>query len=231
MQRKKSLPIGFIIIRTISNALIIGAVFYLVLLIWPIVKAEASYRLNRWRGIRYTVDEGKPVVIEKPSPGARYFKRLAQEPTPIKITPISKEFGIIIEKIGVNAPVVADVDSSNYEAYMEALRHGVAQAKGTKKPGEVGNTYIHGHSTLNFWQMGKYATVFTLLNKVVVGDRVVTFYKGNRYDYEVIRKEIFQGFDITPLLRDYDEPMLTLQTCDPPGTSLNRLIVTAKLVN
>ncbi|EKE00377.1 MAG: hypothetical protein ACD_22C00036G0004, partial [uncultured bacterium] len=25
------------------------------------------------------------------------------------------------------------------------------------------------------------------------------------------------------------EPILTLQTCDPPGTTINRLIVTAKL--
>lgn len=230
MARKKPLPIKFIIARTISNALIIGAVVYLGLSALPIIKAEASYRFNRLRGIRYVIDEGKRVPGENQHPGANYFLRLAKEPPPIKVKPVSYEFGIVIEKIGVNAPVVADVESSNYEEYMEALKHGVAHAKGTKKPGEVGNTYIHGHSTLNFWQMGKYATVFTLLNKVGEGDRIITFYKGKRYDYKVVKKEIFPGYDITPLLRHYDEPILTLQTCDPPGTTLNRLIVTAKLI-
>lgn len=230
MTRKKPLPIKFIIARTISNSLIIGAVVYLGLSALPIIKAEAFYRFNRLRGIRYVIDEGKRVPVENKHPGASYFLRLVKEPTPIKIKPVSYEFGIIIEKIGVNAPVVADVASSNYEEYMEALKHGVAHAKGTKKPGEVGNTYIHGHSTLNFWQMGRYATVFTLLNKIEVGDRIITFYKGKRYDYKVTKKEIFPGYDITPLLRSYDEPILTLQTCDPPGTTLNRLIVTARLI-
>lgn len=198
--------------------------------LFPIVKAEVIYRFQRWRGITYSVDENSKSSSTL-SKGAAYFAVLAKEPTPLKIEPLSREFGIIIEKIGVNAPIVADVDSANYEEYMEALRHGVAHAKYTSYPGEAGNSYVHGHSTLNFWQMGKYATVFTLLNKVEVGDRIVTFYKGKRFDYRVVKKEYFDHYDITPILREYSEPTLSVQTCHPPGTTRQRLVLTANLIS
>jgi sortase (surface protein transpeptidase) len=45
-----------------------------------------------------------------------------------------------------------------------------------------------------------------------------------------VSKELLKGWDTFPLTRTTIEPILTLQTCDPPGTTLNRLVVTAKLL-
>ena len=60
-------------------------------------------------------------------------------------------------------------------------------------------------------------------------DEIDVFYEDIRYIYKVVSKIV-----VTPEgLSDYvkkntDENSLTLQTCYPPGTSLNRLIVIAK---
>jgi LPXTG-site transpeptidase (sortase) family protein len=215
----------FIIVRTVSNSLLIGSVLYLFLAFGPIVSAELSYSFRQWRGVTYSLEKG--VAAPKFSP----FASLIGQPTPLRVTPVNRGFSIVIEKLGVNAPVVKNVNVADYKEYINSLRYGVAHAAGTPIPSvQPGNTYLFAHSALDFWNFGKYAMVFTLLNKLGNGDRLVLFYEGQRYDYQVFNKEVVKDFDTKPLGRTYDEPVLTLQTCDPPGTALNRLIVTARLV-
>ncbi len=216
----------FIILRTLANTLVLGSLAFLSISLYPLVKDEFLYYYRRFRGIEYTLEE--PAETQpQPSP----FSTLRTQPTPLKITPKSTDFGIVIEKIGVNAPIVADVDTTSREAYMGAMRYGVAHAKGTAKPDEVGNVYLFAHSTLNFWEYGEYATVFTTLHQLAPGDKIVIFYKGKRYDYRVAEKEIVPGFDLTPLTRTSSRNLLTLQTCDPPGTTWRRLIIIAELIS
>jgi sortase A len=62
-----------------------------------------------------------------------------------------------------------------------------------------------------------------------VGDRIIIFYQGRRYDYIVFDKTITKPEETHFLTDSYDQSVLTLQTCDPPGTLLNRLVVRAKL--
>lgn len=199
----------FIALRTLANALVLGSLVFLSISLYPLIKAEVLYYYG-----------AQPSSSSPP----------ASQPTPLTVTPVSKDFGIVIEKIGVNAPVIADVDTTSNAAYMEALRHGVAHAKDTAKPNEVGNIYLFAHSTLNFWEYGEYAAVFTLLHQVAPGDRVVLVYQGKQYDYRVIEKEIVPGFDLTPLERESSRSLLTIQTCDPPGTTLRRLILIAERI-
>ena len=218
-------PIPRFAIQTVANALIIGGIGLLTLTIWPTVSSEVWYWGKKLeRSIKCKIYG----INCKKSPQS-LFAPLAHSPTPLKVEPISKEFGLVIEKIGVNAPVVENVSVIDRASYLEAMRHGVAHAKGTARPGETGNTYLFAHSSLNFWQLGKYATVFNLLRKLEAGDRIAVFYQGKQFDYRVTKKEIVSGFNTEPLLRKVSEPTLTLQTCHPPGTTLNRLIVTAKL--
>lgn len=215
----------YILIRTLSNFLILGSITYLLLSFGPIVSAELSYYLLKWRGITYTIEKGES--IKKYSP----FSYLIGSPTPLRVDPVNKGFSIVIERLGVNAPIVQNVDMVNSKEYLEALKFGVAQAKGSNYPGNNnGVTYLFAHSALDFWNFGKFAMVFTLLNKIELGDKVVIYYEGARFDYKVTAKEVFRDFDLTPIRRSYHEPTLVLQTCDPPGTALNRLIVTASLI-
>jgi len=150
---------------------------------------------------------------------------------PITLEPVDRNFGIVIEKIGVNAPVIKNVSVTDATAYNNALRFGVAHAEGSALPSDPrGNIYLFAHSSLNFWQLGHYATVFNLLRKLTAGDKVHIFYENKDYVYTVIDKQVVTGFDTYSLERKTIEPVLTLQTCDPPGTTINRLVITAKLV-
>jgi len=212
-------------LKMLSNALILGAILYFLLSFWGVIRQEALYAYWKLRGQTFTVDE---VDIENP-PASSPFAVLLAQPTPLKVTPKSKQFGIVIEKIGVNAPVIADVSVTDKRAYLAALEKGVAHAQGTAKPGQIGNSYLFAHTTIDFWKYGPYAGVFNLLRKLEKGDRIVVFYKGKRFDYYVKGKEIVSGFNTTPLTRTFDTPYLTLQTCDPPGIAINRLIITAEL--
>ena len=117
---------------------------------------------------------------------------------------------------------------------MAALKKGAAHAAGTADPGDEtkanNNVFIFAHSTLNIWDVPKYNAIFILLRELEKGDRVSTFYQGRRYDYEVFDKKVVEATDVKYLTEPSKDPILTLQTCDPPGTQLRRLIVTAKLV-
>lgn len=219
---------NFIITHTLSNFLILSGIFILSFSLFPTVRVEVWYRIKEFRGITFSLDKNadSSSSIKEHSP----FGFLLSKYPPIKVTPVNQDYSIVIEKIGVNAPIVPGVNVANRTDYMEALKNGVAEAAGSVHPGEVGNTYLFAHSALDFWDFGPYALVFTLLNRLEVGDRVVLFYHSQRYDYEIVNREIVKGFNTEPLGRQYDSPTLTLQTCDPPGTALNRLIVTAKLV-
>lgn len=222
----------YVAVRTASNILIFGALVYFASAFWEVGRQEILYAYWRFRRVEFTVDEieePRGEEPEKPVVG-NPFTALLAKPTPLKVIPKSRKFGLVIEKIGVNAPVVADVDPRDKAEYMKALDKGVAHAKYTPKPAEsAGNTYLFAHSALDFWNYGPYAGVFNLLRKLRKEDRIVVFYRQQRYDYEVISNEVVPGFDTKPLLRTFSTPHLTLQTCDPPGVALNRRIITAKL--
>jgi sortase A len=199
------------------------------LLIWlsfgSIIRDEIWFFLKETRGQELRLFGKKEETVED-SVFARFLST-----KPILIEPVNRDFSLVIERIGVNAPIVADVSVSDEKAYIEALKNGIAHASSSKYPSKKpGNVYLFAHASVNFWRLGKYATVFNLLRKLDLGDRVHVFYKGEPYIYEVVNKEVMKGWNTYPITRPVVEPILTLQTCDPPGTTINRLVVTAKLV-
>lgn len=207
----------------IPNILIFGGVLILVLSYAPLIKDELWFYLKELRGQSYELDASDGV---QDSAFARYLTY-----STVNLNPVDKKFSIVIERIGVNAPVIAGVSVTNPESYNEALKYGVAQASTSALPSEnPGNVYLFAHASLNFWQLGKYATVFNLLRKLEPGDKIHLFYENRDFVYEVTTKEVVDGFNTYPLTRSVIEPVLTLQTCDPPGTTLNRLVITSKLL-
>jgi len=222
--RERFGKIRLFILRTISNFLIFGGISVFFLALWPQVRVELRYAWDRWRRVEYFLDGSAPDE-EKFSP----FSILSRRPVAVGLSPASRDFGLVIEKIGVNIPVVANVSVASKRDYNEALRHGAAHVRGTVFPGQVGNSYIFAHSSLNFWRLGEYSTAFNLLRKLEVGDKISVLYKGWQYDYFVYDTQIVSGFDTTPLVSTFDRPVLTLQTCYPPGTTLNRLVVYAAM--
>lgn len=212
--------------KFLPELLIFSGIAILLFSYGPILLDELNYRFKEFKKQVYSLDKDNQNLVPD-SPFARLIST-----SPILMEPVNTDFSIVIEKIGVNAPVVRDVPVSNEDAYIEALKNGVAHASSAPYPSEEpGNVYLFAHSSINFWRLGKYAKVFNLLRKLEPGDNVNVFYEDKQYTYEVLNKEILKGFDTYPLTRTTLEPILTLQTCDPPGTTFNRLVVTAQLVD
>lgn len=152
---------------------------------------------------------------------------------PTTTVAVGPEPKLIIPKINVDVPVVYNV-TPDYDSQMKAMEGGVAYfgiPGANSKPGQVGNTVLSGHSSNDVIDQGNYKFIFARLDHVVNGDTIYLNYEGKRYTYTVTRKEVVTPKEIGKLIYPTDKPMLTLITCTPLGTSLNRLLVTAEQVS
>jgi LPXTG-site transpeptidase (sortase) family protein len=139
---------------------------------------------------------------------------------------------IIIPKINVQIPTVYDPNNNGTDAAMQLdLEQGVTHYPSTELPGEKGNTAFFGHSSNNIFNKGKYKFAFVLLHKLQKGDTFYLTYNDTVYGYKVISSKIVDPSQVDVL---YDIPgetaTATLITCDPPGTSLHRLVVVGEQV-
>ncbi len=143
---------------------------------------------------------------------------------------VGPESKIIIPKINVEIPIVYDVASVEEDVFQQALENGVVHYKGTSHPGETGNTVIFGHSSNNILNRGKYKFAFVLLSRLEIGDTFMLNHGGRRYVYRVNKKEIVKPTDIS-VLAPTEKPSVSLITCDPPGTAINRLVVVGEQIS
>lgn len=143
------------------------------------------------------------------------------------ITPLYTDFGLVIPKLNINAKVIKDVDPYIPSIYQKALTQGVAHAKGTVLPGQEGNTFIFSHSSENFYQALHYNSIFYLLPKLEIGDKIILYYEDQPYEYTVTSKQIVSPDDTAFLENDTKVKTLTLMTCYPPGLNSQRFIIVA----
>lgn len=139
---------------------------------------------------------------------------------------------VIIPKINVQIPTVFNIPSNSEADIQAGLENGVVHYPTTPKPGEVGNTAFFGHSSNNIFNKGKYKFAFVLLHKLQNGDTFYLTYNGVVYGYKVINTRIVPPSDVSVLDSVPGESATaTLITCDPPGTTINRLIVVGRQVS
>jgi len=147
-----------------------------------------------------------------------------QTPPPFDATSQAK---LVIPKIEVSAPIAWNVDDSLLN---QKLLEGVAHYKGTALPGESGNVFITGHSSYYSWVRSDYKDVFALLDKLNVGDKIYLQYNQKTFTYEVSSSKVVSP-DKMEVLNSNIDYTLTLMTCVPIGTNLNRLIVVGKQID
>ncbi|MCX6809160.1 MAG: class D sortase [Candidatus Berkelbacteria bacterium] len=155
-------------------------------------------------------------------------------PTPDVVKPpsyfpeVKNEEGnyIKIDRIALNAPIIWDVGENDI---LDQLKNGVVHYAGTSHPGEGGNIFIVGHSSNYFWINSQYNSVFALLDKLEKGDRIEIKKGGTSYYYDVSDKKAVKPEEVD-VLKNTNKELLTLMTCWPIGTSLERLIVQSELV-
>ncbi|MGH2728230.1 MAG: class E sortase [Actinomycetota bacterium] len=110
-----------------------------------------------------------------------------------------------------------------------ALRAGAGHYVNTPLPGERGNVAIAGHRT-------GFGEPFRWVDKLRPGDSIILETPVGDYYYEVMDEVDGHENPWVTFPKDFSviaptqESVLTLTTCDPPHTSLKRLIVRAKLV-
>ena len=135
-----------------------------------------------------------------------------------------EEFFISVPKISIKNARVA-VDSTKFQKYL-------AHFPGTAIPGEVGNSFITGHSILpQFADPQNYLAIFTNLSKLEIGDDIEISLSGKTLHYVVQYSKVVDPKDTSVLLPiSKSGKNLTLMSCVPPGTSLKRLVVVTSLI-
>lgn len=222
--------IKFLIIRTIGNFLLLFAIFGIFATFGPALYYESQFRIQQIRGVQYRVPSEEKPITHNPKPIT--FADILAGPKEQVLIPFDPSFNILIPKIGANAKVFPNIDSSDQNEFLPILSLGVAHAKGTVFPGLEGNTYLFAHSADNFWNVGRYNAAFYLLKDLTVGDDIIIFFENRRYNYKVSEVQVVDSEDVSFLVNAQakDEQKLILQTCWPPGTTWKRLVVFAKPV-
>jgi sortase A len=226
----------FIILRTIGNFLVLFAIFGIIATFGPALYYEVSFRVLEVRGVHFTVSSAQNQQTQIPAAKLQQqtisnFADILAGPKEQILIPPDPSFSIVIPKIGASAKIFANVDPSDPNQFLPILMQGVAHAKGTVFPGMKGNIYLFAHSTDNFWDVGRYNAIFYLLKDLKLGDEIVVFFQNKRYNYVVTSTKIVDPSDISYIVNGkyQNQETLILQTCWPPGTTFQRLLVFAKL--
>lgn len=151
---------------------------------------------------------------------------------PLVDSNVGPEPKLVIPKVNIDVPVVWDT-RPDHDSQMAAMEEGVAWfgiPGANSKPGQVGNTVLSGHSSNDFLESGEYKFVFAPLHRLALGDTIYINYEGTRYTYNVTDISVVKPTDVDALRYPTDKPVLTLITCTPLGTALNRLLITAEQV-
>lgn len=151
-------------------------------------------------------------------------------PDGASIDPVNKEFSLIVPKIGINAAVLPAVNPTKPGEYLPALQKGIAHSSLSYFPDEDGTVYLFSHSTNYDWFVGDLNAVFYLLKNLEEKDTIVIFYKGSSYRYEITGKQIVKPTEVSYLAPQAGAKRLILQTCWPPGSVTERLLIFADLV-
>ena len=189
------------LLKFIGPLLILVGLSILFFIYFPVLKQELNYQVK---------------------------KNIKNENEVKEIKPVDEDFGLVIAKIDVNTKVFKDVDSNNPKEYLPLLTKGVAHAKGSVLPGESGNVFIFAHSTDTSFNASRYNAVFYLLNKLEKDDEIIVYYNQEKYLYKVTTSKILSPDRLDDYLKTLSGSNLILQTCTPPGTTINRLLLIAK---
>lgn len=236
--------IAKLVLRTVGNFLIFLTIFGFAATFGPAAYYEISFRVAAAKGVTYKLAEeidtnsetelGKLVKKYKDQEqnqtrGPSLFREVLSNSREQILVPPDSEFSIVVPKIGASEKISANVDPSNKNEYLEALRTSIAHAKGTAYPGVNGATYLFAHSADNFWNVGRYNAVFYLLKELEGRDEIFVFFRGKKYAYEVYDKKIVNANETEHIdARLGEGEKLILQTCWPPGTAWKRLLIFAK---
>ncbi len=135
-----------------------------------------------------------------------------------------------IPSLKINAPIIWSKQPASFE---NDLRAGVIHYPGTAMPGQIGTTYISGHSSNYLWAKGEYNTIFSHLGDLADNTSVkITVVQKNGKDaffhYVVTGRKEYSPTD-QKQFENSGKSVVALSTCWPVGSTAKRLVVFAEL--
>ncbi len=144
---------------------------------------------------------------------------------------VSPEPRLIIPKLNVDVPVAFGISTADVD---QAMAEGVAQFMipgANAMPGQIGNLVITGHSAGDIYSSNPYKFIFSGLERLEVGDLIYINYESTRYTYQMTGRQVVEPTNVDALIYETNQPMLTLITCTPLGTSRYRLLISAEQIS
>lgn len=135
-----------------------------------------------------------------------------------------------VPSLGINVPIIFSNDPKDFD---RDLQVGVVHYPGTALPGQIGTTYISGHSSNFAWAKGSYNRVFSKLGNLADNTSFkITVVQENgkdaRLHYVVIGRKEFQATD-PEQFKNGGKSTVALSTCWPVGSTAKRLVVFGEL--
>lgn len=153
---------------------------------------------------------------------------------------VSQAYSMSIPSLGIRTPILlpsmrfwASRQWNLLEEQMQVgLRHGSVAYPHSVTPGEVGNLIIAGHSSPPTQRAAEsaYGSLFERVPELSIGDQIVVTTNGKRMTYAVSDSTVVSPSETEVLLQQNDESVIKLITCFPVGTTKDRMVVTARLV-
>ncbi|MEK7162034.1 MAG: sortase [Patescibacteria group bacterium] len=137
-----------------------------------------------------------------------------------------------IPSINITVPLIWTKDTKDFDA---DLKMGVVHYPGTALPGELGTSYISGHSSGYAWDNNPYKKTFSKLGDVpdyASFSLTLTLTDGTKIKqhYVVTKRGIYKPDD-QEQFKNTAEPLVALSTCWPVGTTKDRLVLFGKLAS
>lgn len=202
----------------------------------PMLRLEGQFALSQSMAYAKSwlksISADKAPQVQNPIAPVQVLAASTKLETPdgSSIDPVDTQFGIVIPKIGVNARILASINPTKPEEYTEAMKQGIAHASTSFFPDENGTVYLFSHSTNSDWFVRDLNAIFYLLKNLEPEDKIVLFYKEKQYTYKITDKKIVSPSAVSYLVPQKGMQKLILQTCWPPGSTAERLLIFADLI-
>lgn len=135
-----------------------------------------------------------------------------------------------VPSMGVNVPIIWTKDAKNFDA---DLKSGVVHYPCTPLPGDIGTSYISGHSSNYVWIKADFNQVFAKMGELADGATFKVTVVGQdgkdiRLYYVVQRKTVYATDDQAQFANTADS-VVALSTCWPLNTTEKRMVAYGKL--
>ncbi len=131
-----------------------------------------------------------------------------------------------IPSLNINVPLIWTKDPKNFDKDLQA---GVVHYPGTALPGQIGTSYISGHSSNYSWAKGSYNKIFSTLGDLAdnTSFKITVVQKNGKdaiYHYVVTHRQEYLPTD-QEQFKDTNESVVALSTCWPVNSTAKRLVV------